>query len=113
MHVVQIAQRSAPSGKGPGDEMEEQDPDAVDVALDRRFSVGEELRREVERSPSHPRSCLPGSLGAEPPGAEIHQQDSAAILAHYVLRLDVAMKESRAMHRRERAADAQPDQGRL
>ena len=42
--------------------------------------------------------------------SEIHQQDPATLLAHHVGGLDVAMEESRGMHRAGRAADVNADQ---
>src|SRR5207249_6081447 len=42
-------------------------------------------------------------------GAEIHQDDPAPLLAHHVLRLDVAVHETGAVDRRERAAQLDAD----
>src|SRR5438128_437395 len=45
--------------------------------------------------------------------AEIHEHDAAAVGAHDVLRLDVAMQKARRMNGRERAAQVDANCGRL
>ena len=37
--------------------------------------------------------------------AEVHQQDAAAIFAHHVFSLDIAMEQTGAMHRAQGAAN--------
>ena len=45
--------------------------------------------------------------------AEIHQQDPAALLAHHVAGLDVAVEKSRGVNRTDRPADVDADQRRF
>ena len=45
--------------------------------------------------------------------AEVHQDDSAAELAHDVVRLDVAVQQAGGVKRGQRAAEIDPDAGRL
>ena len=49
-------------------------------------------------------------LGA---GAEVHEDRPAALLAHHVLRLDVAVHEAAAVDRGERLAEIDADGGRF
>ena len=92
----------------PRDQVEQQHAQAVQIALHRGALAAEDLGREVERRADEP-------IGARQlfAGAEIHQDDAAAALAHDVLRLDVAMQQAGAVHRRERRTQIEADEGRL
>jgi hypothetical protein len=46
-------------------------------------------------------------------GAEVRQHDASAVFAHDVLRLDVTVEQTRAMHRRQRETKVQSDCRRL
>ena len=93
--------------------MEEQDADAVDVALDGGFAAREQLGREVERRARHP--ARPDVTIGVPQAAraEVHEDDASAFFAHHVAGLDVAMDEAGGMRRGERAAQLAADQGRF
>ncbi len=92
----------------PGDEIEQQHAEAVEIALHRRALAAENLGREVERRPDE--AVGAGKLLA---GAEIHEHQAPAALAHDVLGLDVAVQQPGAVHRRQRRAQIQADEGRF
>ena len=92
--------------------MENQDAKAVDVRHRRRRSSEEQLRGQIERRSGDLvlRRDPPGQLGA---GAEVHEDDAAAVLAHDVLALHVAVQEARTVHRRQGLTEIDADPRRL
>ncbi len=68
----------------------------------------EEFGSHVERSAGQVRGRL--ACLRRPRAAEVHEDDAPAHFAHHVVGLDVAMKQRRALQRRQRAAqiDAMP-----
>ena len=85
--------------------MEEQDAEAVEIALGRRRCAGQYLGREIHR-----RAGNTGRIGTlRTAGAEVHQNDSSAFLAHDVLRFDVAVHESLMVYRGERPTQIDAD----
>ena len=95
-----------------GHQVIQQDADTVDVAGDRCGMAGKQLGSQIQRRPDHSRvtQCIFGSSLA---GAEVHQHDAAAGLAHDVLRLDIAMKDASFVDRRHGAADIDADERSL
>ena len=66
------------------------------------------VRREIQRRPRQCRVMVGSSrLAAR---AEIHQHDPAAVFAHHVLGLDVAMDDAGAMTAEKRAAEIDADE---
>ena len=104
----QLLHRRGDDRKLPGDEVEEHDADAVEIALDRGLLTAEDLGRQIERCPDETAGA--GEILARP---EVHEDDAPAGLAHDVLRLDVAVQQPGAVDRRERGADIQSDECRL
>ena len=86
-------------------QVEQQDADGVDVGRDRRRLSAHELGCHVGG-----RAAGMGKGPAFVGEPEVHQQDPAALLAHDVAGLDVAVDESRGMHRSHRPADVDPDE---
>ena len=86
-----------------GQEKEQQDPNAVDVGLDRGLHrSGQHLGREVQGRTGQDR------LGPVPlfaPGAEVHQRHPALSSHHHVLRFDVAVQKAGGMHSRDRPTE--------
>ena len=92
-------------------EVEQQHAHAVDVAGNRRRRAVEQLRSQVQRrTGGGPRS---GPLGAKLAGPEVHEHNASAAFAHDVVRLDVAVHQSRLVHRRDGAAHVDADDRRL
>ncbi len=90
----------------------EQNAYAVDIAGHGRRLAAQHLGRQVKRCAGGP----PQGIGLIRPhfaGPEVHEHDSAAGLAHDVLRLDIAMDEPRLVYRRHRTAQVRADEGRL
>ena len=104
----QLLHRRGDDRKLAGDEVEEQDADAIEIALDRGFLASEDLGRQIQRRPDEAAGA--GEILASP---EVHEDDAPACLAHDVLRLDVAVQQPGAVDRRERSADIQADECRL
>ena len=81
--------------------MKQQYAEAIKIALRRRRLAGQHFGREI-----HGRSRHSGCAGAlRAAGAEVHQDDAAAVLAHDVLSLDVAVHQPCRMDGRKRAAE--------
>ena len=95
-------------GVAPRQQVEDQHADGVDVARDRRRLSCQELRRHVRGRAA--RVAVAPALVGEP---EIHQQDPAALLAHDVAGLDVAVHESRGVDGPGRPADVDADECRF
>ncbi len=92
-----------------GQQMEEQDAEAVEIARGRRRRAGQHFWREIHR-----RAGNTGRIGTlRAPGAEVHQDDSSALLAHDVLCLDVTVDEFLTVDGRERPTQIDPDRGRF
>ena len=72
----------------------------------------EHFGRQVERRAGEARDAARAGV-AQLAGAEVHQDDAAALLAHHVLRLDVAMDEAGAVDGGERAAQILADERRF
>ena len=93
------------------DEVVEEDAKRVDVAARRDRPAGEHFGREVDGRADEIDSCV---VGVEPvPGAEVHQHEPAARFAHHVGGLDVAMNQSGAVDRTDRAAQLLSDHRRF
>ena len=96
----------------PGDEMEQQDAGAVDVAARRSGLAVEDLRRQVQRRASE--AAAGGFVGLHVvAGTEVHQHGAPAGGPHHVLGLDVAVDEPGAVHRRQGPGDVDAEQHRL
>ena len=104
----QLLHRSGHHGELPGDQVEQQHAQAVEIALHRRALAAEDLGRKIEGRADQP-------VGARQlfTGAKIHQHESAAALAHDVLGLDVAVQKTGAVHGRHRRGQIQPDERRF
>src|SRR4030095_1941602 len=70
------------------------------------------LRGKVERCAGEIMT-RPGCLLQAAACAEVHQDGTTALLAHQVMRLDIAVKDAGAMHRRQRSTDLNSEKGRL
>ena len=90
--------------------MEQQDAEAVDVALRRGVGAGEHFRREVERRAGDRRGLDRLVVLEQQAGAEVHQHQAAAFFADDVLRLDVAMDEAGGVDGGERPAQVLAEQ---
>ncbi len=113
MRLAQLVERPGVHRVLRRHEVEQQDADAVDVGVDRGLPAGEELRREVQRR-ARQASCRGGARALlHLSGAEVHQDETAALLAHDVLRLDVAVDETGLVDGREGAAQLLADERRL
>ena len=74
----------------------------------------EQLRRHVARRARHIGELIGiARLRREPARAEIHQHDAAAGFPHDVLRLDVAVQQTRGVHGAERRGHVRADARRL
>ena len=89
-------------------QIEQHDADGVDVARDRGRLPQQQLRRHVGGRAA--RIAAAAVFVREP---EIHQQDPAALLAHHVAGLDVAVEKAGGMHRADGAADLDADERRF
>ena len=105
---AQFAEIRALDGVSPRQQVEEQDADGVDLAGDRRRPPHQQLRRHVGWRAA--RIVLDPAFEGE---SEVHQQDSATLLAHHVARLDVAVEQSHGVNGADRPADVDDDEGRL
>ena len=104
--------RASLDGIGTRHEVENQDAKAVDVRHHRRGSAAEELRGQIEGRSGDLvlRRDPPRQLGA---GAEVHEDDASAFLAHDVLALHVAVQEPRTVDRRQGLTEIDADRRRL
>ncbi len=84
--------------------MEQQHAEAVDVQSDRRLAAAQQLGREVQRRARQPATRRGAGRVHVLPRPEVHQHEAPALLAHDVLRLDVAMHEPGLVDRRQRTA---------
>ena len=89
-----------------GDEVIEQDAEAVDVAPNRGPLPLQDLGCEIEGRSGEIRRGVVVELSAR---AEVHQHDAAVFGPHHVVRLDIPMQQAGAMHRRHRAAELETD----
>ena len=85
-------------------QIEQQHADGVHVAGDRRRLSAHKFRRHVGGRAAW---IVVGPTFVRE--SEIHQQDPAALLAHDVAGLDIAVDESRGMDRADRPADVDAD----
>ena len=93
------------TGYVPVEQVIEQHTEAVHVAPHRCRLAGEQLRCEIQRRAG--RSGRPGRrLEARP---EVHQHDATVVGADDVVRLDIAVNQSRMVDGGDRAGKAQPD----
>ena len=81
----------------PGQQMEEQDAETVEVALDRRRTAREDFRRQIQRRPGD--TLITAEL--LPARAEVHQHHAAVVREHHVLGLHVTMEKAGLVHGRE------------
>ena len=86
-------------------QIEQQHADRVDVARDRGRLAAQQFRRHVGGRAAR-ESWSVAVFVREP---EIHQQDPAALLAHHVAGLDVAVEKSGGVDRAGRPADVDAD----
>ena len=108
----QVVERDGLDRKVVGHEVVEQHAKAVDVAPDRRLVTRQHFRRHVKGRADD----LPSAGTQFSPlltRAEIHQDETAAFLAHHVLRFDVAMHQTGNVHGRQSAAQLVPNQRRF
>ena len=91
---------------GPGEQVVEQYPEAVDVALDRRGAAAQEFGREIQGG-SGERCRRPVQWIA--PCPEIHEHDASGAGHHDVLGLDIAVQQPRFVHGRHRLAQLESD----
>ena len=94
---------------GGSQKVEEQDAKTVEIALWGRRLAGEDFRREIHRRARHSRRVGPLRTA----GTKVHEDDAAAVLAHDVLRFDVAVDEAGRVDRGQRPAQIDPDGRRL
>ena len=113
VHPPQLGQRPRDVGIRAGDEVEQEDAEAVDVALRRGVGAGEHFRREVERRAGDRRGLHGFVVLEQQAGAEVHQHEPAALFADDVLRLDVAMDEAGGVDRGQRPAQILAEQRRF
>ena len=78
-------------------------------ALEARFAGRENLWRHVEGRPGEVARHRIVDAGQILAGTEIHQDDAAALLAHHVVRLDVAVDEPCRMDGGKCAAEIEAD----
>ena len=97
-------ERSRFNWKRPGQHEEQQHAQAVNVARRARVLEAEDLGRHVGRRADDLEARGSVRLAELSSGAEVHEDDAAAVLAHHVLRLDVAVNDADAMDGTERAA---------
>ncbi len=95
------------------DQIEEQHADAVDIGSNRCRLSRDHFGRHVHRRSGHRSRRAERGGHTILAGAEIHQDDPSADLAHDVLRLDVAVEQSRLVDGGNRSADVDPDERRL
>ena len=100
----QVLHRRGGHRELPRHQVEQQHANTVDIALDRRLLAPEDFWSQIEGRPDH--AVRSGQLLA---CTEIHQHDPAALLAHDVLRLHVAMQETGAVNGGECGAYVKPD----
>ena len=91
-------------------EVIEQHAQAVDVALRRRRSAGENLRRQAQRRTRQIGRRAVIQLLA---GAEVHQHHSAIFSAHDVVGLDVPVQQTGGVHGGNGTANLHADAGDL
>ncbi len=77
------------------EQVKEQHAQAVDVALSRGRTVRRAL--PAPHTAACPSDRTPTRSSSSRPVAEVHQHDTAIVAEHDVVRLDVAMKQSRGM----------------
>ena len=95
VRLSELAKTRRPQGERPGEQVIKQNTDAVHVAPDRGLGSGEQLRREIERRAGQSRGRGVAKLQASP---KVHEDDSAILSEHHVLRFDVAMEQTGAVH---------------
>ncbi len=95
-----------------GDQVVEQHAEAVDVGGRGRRSAAQALGAQIQRRAGEQveSGCRRLHRSA---GAEVHEDDAAALLAHHVVRLDVAVDEALGVDGGERAAQRPADDDRL
>ena len=93
-----------------GDEVVEQDAEAVDVGPRGPRRAVEHLRREIQRRAGDIVAGADGPNAKILTGPEIHQHGSTAGRAHHVARLHVAVYEPGCVHRSERLAQIAANQ---
>ncbi len=111
--LAHLRQRAGHDREAPGREVVEQHAGAVDVAVSRGTIAAQHLRRHVQRRAGEIRNGGLARQIALASGAEVHQQDAAAPIAHHVLRLDVAMQQAGRVHGGQRFTDVHADERRL
>ncbi len=111
--VTHLARARAVERIRSGHQVIEQDAERVEIRLRRWLMPIEQFRRHVERRADVPALQSVADLLELDPGAEIHQDDPPAFVAHHVVRLDVAVHQAGAVHRRERARQVEADQRRF
>ena len=85
---------------------------AVDLRRRRAGAPGKDLRSDVEWRAGEVAAARRLTIQL-PAGSEIHEDGSTTLLAHHVVRLDVAMKDVGAVHRCQRATQVDADDRRL
>ena len=105
----QLSEGSSLQGVVTRDEVEQHHAQRVDVALRRGAGSLEKLGRHVDRGPSDMGPIRRFGQLQRPARAEVHQDNSAALLAHDVLGLDVAVDEALAVDGRHGKAELDSD----
>ena len=95
----------------PGHDVEQEHAEAIDVGARRGWRSCEQLWSHIDRRAGQA-AARHGRLQLLT-GTEVHQDQSPAVFAHDVLRLDVAMNQSGAMHGGDRAAQLRQDRRRF
>ena len=97
-----------------GDQVEQQNTQAVDVGRSGSRSSFEDFWRQVQRRAgeiivhkSAIGQVVPGQILS---GSEVHQDRSPAVCPHHVMGFEVAVHQAGAVHGRQRAAQIQSDQ---
>ena len=105
----QLVDRRRTDGERIRDEAIQQDAETVEIRASAGRPAPQNLRREIQRRAGEIAGAGGSRTLALPSGAEIHQHDAAAVLAHDVLRFHVAMDQTAAVNGRERAAQLDAD----
>ena len=110
VRLSELAQTGRSDRERPGQQVIEQYTDAVHVAPDRGLGSGEQLRCEIERCAGQSRGRRVAELEASP---KVHEDDSAILSEHHVLRFDVAMEQTGGMHGGNGGTELNADRERL
>src|SRR6185503_18132492 len=101
MFLPQLVDGLRPDRERAGDEVIQKDAETVDVGGLAGGRAIEEFRRDVERRPREIRQPAPPAGVDLAAGAEVHQDDAAAVFTADISGLHVALEEPRRMECRQ------------